>query len=155
MQMEQNAILVPLTVGVSAIVFTVGIHALALTTIVNWVRRERRLGRFGTSFLNNVAIIMVGILLALGAHLIEMALWAGIFEACGEFTAFAAALYHSAVNYTTLGYGDIVMSGRWRFLAPLEAADGMLMFGVSTAMIFTIIQRLVQTKFPDLRDRAA
>jgi hypothetical protein len=69
-----------------------------------------------------------------------------------QFPAFATALYHSAVNYTTLGYGDIVMSGRWKFLAPLEVTDGILMFGISTAMIITVIQGLVQTRFPDLRD---
>lgn len=155
MQIEQNTILIPLLIGVVAIVFTVGIHASALATIVHLVRRERRLGLAGTRFSTNVMIITVGILVALAAHLIEMALWAGIFEACGEFSAFAAALYHSAVNYTTLGYGDIVMSRRWRFLAPMEAIDGMLMFGVSTALIFTIAQRLVQARFPDLRDWAA
>jgi len=57
------------------------------------------------------------------------------------------ALYHSAVNYTSLGYGDVVMSAAWRLLGPLETSDGMLMFGVSTAMIFAVIERLVQTKF--------
>jgi hypothetical protein len=74
-----------------------------------------------------------------------MALWAGILEACAEFPAVAIALYHSAVNYTTLG--DIVMSGRWRFLGPLEATDGMLMFGISTAMIFAVIQELCRGAF--------
>jgi Ion channel len=57
------------------------------------------------------------------------------------------ALYHSAVNYTSLGYGDVVMSAAWRLLGPLETADGMLMFGVSTAMMFAVIERLVQTRF--------
>jgi hypothetical protein len=36
-------------------------------------------------------------------------------------------------------------------LSPLEAVDGMLMFGVSTAMIFAVIQRLVESRYPDLR----
>ena len=52
--------------------------------------------------------------------------------------------YHSAVNYTTLGYGDVIMTPAWRMLGPLEAANGMVMFGVSTAIIFVVIQRLVQ-----------
>jgi hypothetical protein len=39
------------------------------------------------------------------------------------------------------------MSVRWRLLEPLEASDGMLMFGVSTALIFAVVQRLVQTRF--------
>ena len=88
----------------------------------------------------------------LAAHLVEAALWAGVFVICGEFHEFGLAYYHSAVNYTTLGYGDIVMSPSWRSLGPLEAANGMLMFGVSTAMIFTVIQRLVEARFTDLKD---
>ncbi len=60
---------------------------------------------------------------------------------------FVTNVYHSAVNYTTLGDDTVVMSARWRLLGPLEAADGMLMFGVSTAMIFAVIQRLIQTRY--------
>jgi hypothetical protein len=71
---------------------------------------------------------------------------------CGEFADFGTAYYHSAVNYTTLGYGDMVMSASWRLLGPLEAANGMLLFGVTTAMIFTIMLRLVEARFEDLRD---
>jgi hypothetical protein len=50
-----------------------------------------------------------------------------------------------------LGYGDLVMTPAWRMLGPLEAADGMLMFGVSTAIIFALIQRLLQDRFMDLK----
>ena len=66
----------------------------------------------------------------------EIVIWALVFEFCGEFSQLSAAVYHSAVNYTSLGYGDVVMSAEWRFLGPLETADGMLMFGVSTEMMF-------------------
>jgi hypothetical protein len=51
-----------------------------------------------------------------------------------------------------LGYGDLIMTPSWRLLGPLEAADGMLMFGVSTALIFAVIQRLIQDRFADLKD---
>jgi hypothetical protein len=85
--------------------------------------------------------------------LIEIALWALLFVLCREFTDFAAAYYHSAVNYSTLGYGDFIMSPSWKLLGPLEAANGALMFGVSTAMIFAVIQRLVLARFADLRDQ--
>jgi hypothetical protein len=66
---------------------------------------------------------------------------------CGEFTRFAGAFYESAMNCTSLGYGDIVMPASWNLLGPLEAANGMLMFGVSTALIFAVIQRSVQSRF--------
>jgi len=44
------------------------------------------------------------------------------------------------------------MTPSWRLLGPLEAVDGMLMFGVTTAMIFAVIQRLVKTRYADLRE---
>jgi Ion channel len=73
-----------------------------------------------------------------------MAVWATAFMAVGEFDAFSVAFYHSAVNYTTLGYGDIVMSERWRLLGPQTAASDTLAFGWSTAAIATVVIRLVR-----------
>jgi Ion channel len=58
---------------------------------------------------------------------------------CGEFSDFGTAFYHSAVNYTSLGYGDLIKTPSWRLLGPLETANGMLLFGVSTAMIFAVM----------------
>jgi nucleoside-diphosphate-sugar epimerase len=45
----------------------------------------------------------------------------------------------AAVNYTSLGYGDLIKTPSWRLLGPLETANGMLLFGVSTAMIFAVM----------------
>jgi hypothetical protein len=150
--MPRIAILNPLAVSVSAVVCTILIHALAVRAIVYFVRLEKKLGRTGKSFWLDVAVVGRAIAVALVAHLIEIAIWAVLLEICGEFADFGMAYYHSAVNYTTLGYGDVVMSPSWRLLGPLEAANGMLMFGVTTAMIFAIMQGLVQAKFADLRD---
>jgi hypothetical protein len=75
-----------------------------------------------------------------------------VFMIFGEFHDFGLAYYHSAGNYTTLGSGGLIMSPKWRVLGPLEAANGTLMFGVSTAMIFTLILRLNQVRFSDLKD---
>ena len=149
---DRVAILIPLTVGLSAFAATILVHALALGAMVNFVRRERRVGRAGASFLHNVAIVAVAISLALAAHLVEIGVWALLFMICGEFLEFATAFDHSAVNYTTLGYGNVVMSPSWRLLGPLEAANGMLMFGVSTAMLFAVILRLLHARLPDLED---
>jgi len=146
------AILIPLAVGAGAIACTIIVHALALSATVNFVRRQRRLGRTGTSFWIDGALVAAAASFALAAHLVEIALWAVLFMICGEFSEFGTAFDHSAVNYTTLGYGNVVMAPAWRLLGPLEAANGSLMFGVSTAMIFAVIQRLIHTRFVDLRD---
>ena len=150
-QAPRVAVLVPLAVGAGAVVCTLMIHGLAVLTNVNFVRYERRRGRVGIGFRIDFAIVVVAMSLVFVAHLIEIALWAGLFLICGEFQEFGIAYYFSAVNYTTLGYGDLIMSPSWKLLGPLESADGALMFGVSTAMIFTVIVRLVEARFEDLR----
>jgi hypothetical protein len=151
-QIHQVTILLPLVVGASAVLCTTFIHALALGATVNFFRYERRRGRAGSGFWINLSIAGLVISLAFVAHLIEIALWAGLFVVCGEFQGFGIAYYHSAVNYTTLGYGDLIMSPSWKLLGPLEAADGALMFGVSTAMIFAVTQLLILAQFADLRN---
>jgi len=150
-QIHRVAILIPLVVSTSAVVSTIFVHALAVGATVKFVRHEIRRGRAGTSFWIDFAIVALTMLFVLVAHLIEIALWAVLFVVVGEFSEFATAYYHSAVNYTTLGYGDLIMTPSWRLLGPLEAANGAVMFGVSTAMIFTVILRVTQARFADLR----
>jgi carbon starvation protein CstA len=151
-QTHRIAVLAPLAVGAVAVLCTIMIHALPLSATVNFVRREQNRGRMGVSFWIDIAIVAFAILYALGAHLAEIALWAGFYVLCGEFADFATAFYHSAVNYTSLGYGDLIMSPSWKLLGPLETANGMLLFGVSTAMIFAVIQRLIEARFVDLKE---
>ena len=145
-------IFVPLLLGMFSFAGTTIIHALPLGATVNFIRREKNRGRVGAGFWIDVAIVARTISYAAAAHLIEVGWWALLFLLCGEFHEFGSAYYHSAVNYTTLGYGDIIMSTRWRLLGPLEAANGVLLFGVTAAMVFAVIQKLVETRFVDLRN---
>jgi Ion channel len=151
-QIHRIPMMIPLALGIMTFAGTIFVHLLPLGATVTIVRHEKRLGQAGASFWSDFAIVALIILISLVAHLIEIALWAAVFVICGEFHEFGMAYYHSAVNYTTLGYGDLIMSPKWRLLGPLEAANGILMFGVSTAMIFTLILRLTQTRFVDLKD---
>jgi ion channel len=151
-QAQGIGLLIPLAVGAIAVFWTIIIHALVLNAAVMFVRRERKLARAGVSFWIDVVIVALVICIALAAHLAEIAVWAVLFMVCGEFRDFATAYYHSAVNYTTLGYGDLIMTPPWRVLGPLEAANGMLMFGVTTALVFAVIQRLLYDRYADLRN---
>jgi Ion channel len=150
-QIQQIPILLPLAVGSVAVFCTVLIHAMPLAGTLWFVRREKSLGHTGRSFWGDTRIVVFVILFAMVAHLIEIALWAVIFLLCGEFTDIGTAYYHSAVNFSTLGYGDVILSPRWRMLGPLEAGNGMLLFGVTTAMAFAVILGLAQERFADLR----
>jgi hypothetical protein len=77
---------------------------------------------------------------------LQIALWALILLACGEASTFEKAAYLSAENYTALGYGDIILSERWRLLGPLEAVNGLLLFGLSSAVLFTVMSRLISSR---------
>lgn len=147
---DQLAVFLPMVAGSIATLCTILIHSVTLGTIVRFFRREKRHGHVGSVVSINLGIFLLAMSFAFVAHLAEIALWAVLFVICGEFKSFDLAYYHSAVNYTTLGYGDLIMTPSWKLLGPLEAADGALMFGVSTAMIFAIAQRLMQAKFADL-----
>ena len=140
-------LLSPLLVGLAATFCTVIIHGLMLGSIIARVRRDFELKLVGVRFWSDILFVAGVTLLAFSAHLIEIGLWAIVLELCHVFSDFALSFYYSAVNYTSLGDNPSVMTGRWRLLGALEAGDGMLMFGVSTAMIFAVIQRLIQVRF--------
>jgi hypothetical protein len=140
------AIFLPLAVGAATTFCTIIIHALAIVAIVGVVRFKRRLDVAGVRFERDLTMVAVTSLVALTAHLIEIAVWAVLFILCGEFSNLEEAFYHSAVNYTSLGYGDMVMSAAWKLLGPLETAAALLMFGVSTAIVFAVIQQLHQER---------
>jgi hypothetical protein len=152
---EHVAILLPVGVAVTMAFSTVIIQALALMAIMHFVGQELRQGRAGVEFWWDVGIIVGATLVALAAHVVAIASWGVVFKLCGEFSQLTKAVYHSGMNYTTLGDSDTVMSPSWRLLAPLEAANGMLMFGVSTAMLFAVVQRLIQAKFSELSGNAS
>jgi len=141
------AVCLPLTISLVTILGTIVIHGFAVVIIVRFIRRQHLLGRTGVRFWGDVAIVSGVTLIAGAAHMLEIMIWAVVFAVCGEFTQLAPAFYNSAMLYTTSGYGDAVMSPAWRLLAPAEAGDGLLMFGVSTAMVISTIQLMVRRRF--------
>jgi Ion channel len=143
------AVWVPLIVGAGTTVLTIFIHGAITRLMVLLVLRGAPRG-LSANFVTDVLSIASAAMLLLTAHLLEVAVWGAVLLGCGEFRSFGLACYHSAVNYTTLGYGDIVMSARWRLMGPLEALNGMLLIGISTAALFAIIQRVTRVRFPEL-----
>jgi hypothetical protein len=142
------AILIPLIVGLAATVATIAIHGVVVHAIVASLRRDLKRGRLGARTWVNMSFIMAAILLALAGHLAEIGLWALALDATGAVPDIAAAIYSSAGSYTTSG-SDIVLPPEWRLLGPFEAVDGMLMFGVSTAFIFAVVNRLIHARYED------
>jgi len=94
--------------------------------------------------LAGVRPLLVVMIIMMTGNLLQMALWGGLFIGLGEFDTFYQAAYHSAVNYTSLGYGDVVMSESWKLLGALEAANGVLMFGLTSAALMAVLQHLIK-----------
>ncbi len=93
-----------------------------------------------SSLISSLVLINVVMILLLIGNLGQIAIWALLFKFLGEFAQFDVAFYHSAVNFGSLGYGDIVMSDEHKLLGALEAINGVLMIGVSTAALMTTFQ---------------
>ena len=142
------AILIPLIVGLAATVATIAIHGVVLHTIIASLRRDLKRGVLGGRIWANMSFVMATVMLALAGHLAEIGLWAFVLDASGAVADIGAAIYSSAGSYTTSG-SDIALPPQWRLLGPFEAVDGMLMFGVSTAFIFAVVNRLIHARYED------
>jgi hypothetical protein len=111
---------------------------LVLLAIRYYTRHEQQVNN--PSLMSSVVVINGVMLLLVIGNLIQLTIWAVLFVMLGEFDNLSEAVYHSAVNFSTLGYGDIVMSAKYRALGPLEAINGVLMIGVSTAALMATFQ---------------
>jgi hypothetical protein len=135
-----------LALALGVFVLTLCVQVVPTAILIRIATSKHPRGLTRPSFWPNFVLFQMAALLLALAHLVDIALWALLYCLCGEFAEFEAAFYHSAVNFSSLGYGDIVMSARWRLLGPLEAMNGIVMFSLSTALMFTLLARLIQRR---------
>jgi hypothetical protein len=122
------------------------IHATGIALIAfATVGIRRRLAGENHLRLHHVLAILicvigvVGLLLA-ALHGIEAALWAATYWWLGALASPAEAFLYSLDSISTRGASGLVLEHHWRMMGALEAVDGMLLFGISTAYIFTVMQ---------------
>jgi len=120
------------------------LEGVFVAMVVRYYAHFRRTKGWIQSPFFDILLLTMVMMLTLVGNFIQMAMWAGLFMYLGEFEDFKTALYHSGVNFATLGYGDIVMSEKWRMLGPLEAANGILMFGVSSAVMTAAVMDVMK-----------
>lgn len=137
-------LLVGLPVMLLCLVMEAIFVTLCLRYYANHYKRFKDSGQSSKTLALDILLLGMVMLLMLLGHFAQMIIWAVMFMLIGEFEVFASALYYSAVNFATLGYGDIVMTERWRLLGPLEAANGILMFGVSTAVMTAAVMDVIK-----------
>jgi hypothetical protein len=127
-----------LAYGAVLIALTVMIHAVCLEGIIlAWraisIEIEVRWRAISLS------LTIIGIF---GAHVLEILVWAIFYYFVEEMQTWESALYFSTSSFTTVGYGDLLLSEEWRLLGSIEAINGMILFGWSTAFIFAGVRRI-------------
>jgi carbon starvation protein CstA len=124
-----------LAVGTVAISLTVLFHTIGLMALarfmgrlIHWFRLHRH--DFGKTV--SMVTTVLGLFLL---HMAEIWAWAGLFLGVGAIGDFGDALYFSTVTFSTVGYGDVSIVPQWRLLASLEAINGFILIGWSTAFL--------------------
>jgi hypothetical protein len=135
--------LVNLLLGLITMVFCLALQMVPLVMVLSAYQKrvESVLSAGAAARLLFLARLML--VLVIG-NIVQVMIWAGLFVWLDEFGEFSEAVYHSAVNFATLGYGDIVMSEAHRLLGPIQAINGVLMIGVSTATLMAALQDMLR-----------
>jgi hypothetical protein len=134
-----------IAIGLGMMVLTIIIHALFMVggaKVAKW--RRSHFGDVGSETVKAVLISLLTVWMFL-AIVIEAWLWALLYlyhPMISTLQDLEKAFYFSMVTFTTLGYGDVVLTGQWRTLASIQAANGVIIFGWTTALIFYFIQRI-------------
>ncbi|MGD8661848.1 MAG: ion channel [Desulfobacterales bacterium] len=134
-----------LATGLVMMVLTIIIHALFMAGGAKFAKWRQ--SRFGPA---QKEMVKAGLLSALTvwmflAVVLEAWLWAMLYlfnPLVTQLPDLETAFYFSMVTFTTLGYGDVVLTGQWRTLASIQAANGVIIFGWMTALIFYFIQQI-------------
>jgi voltage-gated potassium channel len=138
---------IPMLSGMLLLVVTVLIHALGTT---HWARfLIARYARYAGAFRQREALRVViwTALILLALHVVEIVLWASAYLLLlpgHQLDTMEEATYFSIVTFTTVGYGDVALTAvNWRLLSGIEALDGMLLLGWSTALLYAVVHRVL------------
>ena len=133
-------------IGISLTIHTTGMVFLA-TPLVRWrAEIEQRVGVLYTTLL---LIVVFAALMLL--HLVENCIWAAFYYWWGVLGSYETSLYFSLSTYTTIGYGDVLLPQRWRLLGALEGISGVLLCGLSTAFLFSVVNARFQFRIQQMQ----
>ena len=117
-------------------------HRFGMYFGFRWIRFVRDWPAVKRSMLIRSLAIGVLVLIMFAVTLTEAGIWAAVYTSLGSLEDFEVALYFSIVSYTTLRFGDVVLDEHWRLLSSFEAANGVIMFGWTTAIIIAGIKEV-------------
>ena len=82
-----------------------------------------------------MVVLTLALIWTLGMLMVSVWVWAVALYWLDIFVTMEASVYFSLVAFTTLGFGDVLLPQEWRLLSGLAAANGLLMFGLMTAIM--------------------
>jgi hypothetical protein len=125
------------------IVVNVVIHIFGFALIYNKVVGVLGSAMARLRFLSMFAAVMgVTVTLATILHGIEAAVWAAAYWSLGAMPDIRSAMLYSLGAMTTYGHANVYLQDQWRLMGALEALNGMLLFGLTTAFLFAMIQNV-------------
>ena len=130
--------------GLSLIALTIAIHVTGMVMMaIGALRIRLRVEMMNLGLRQVIPIVIggvgaVGLLLAV-LHGIEAAIWAAAYVWLGALASPNDAILYSLDSMTTRGASGLRLEPHWRIMGALEAANGMLLFGISTAYIFAVM----------------
>ena len=133
-----------LLIGCATIVVCLAIQCLFIALLVYQLAKLKARSSLQPTLMRIIRLLIGTLACLLLGNLLQIAIWAELFMLYGEFQDFATAFYHSIVNFSTLGYGDLVMSDERRLLGGLEAANGVLMFGLTTSILYAVLNTILR-----------
>jgi hypothetical protein len=139
-------------VGAAVSISNIAIHALVMTVVVRVARQTAATTTIASPSLFLAGVMVGTVSVFMAAHTVEVLVWALAYSMVGAAPEGTNLVYFAFVNYTTLGYGDVVPVKEWEVLGPLTAMNGVLMFGWSTAVMFEVLRRSMAL---DSRDKPA
>lgn len=121
---------------------TTFVHAIFVAVDSAFVRASIGGVRGPMRVFRDAFVLVFAALILMLAHGIEIGMWAYAFLELDLFATWEEALYFSAVSYTTLGFGDVLLPPEWGLLSGSAAANGLLLFGLSAAFLIEATSRL-------------
>ena len=137
-------ILANLMVGFAAMLVCLIVQAAVAFWSVRYYLRQSSNAAAPLKFIAAIWPLLVSMLAMMFGNFIQITLWGILFLLLGEFKELYEAIYHSAVNFASLGYGDFVMSKNRKLLGPLEAVNGVIMLGMTSAALMVILQQVIK-----------
>lgn len=134
-------------VGILLMILCLGVQVGAVAWVVRFYAHAGRKPIDSHPFIALFRQLTFVMVVLLGAALLQMAMWATLyllFDEVGNINDFETAMYFSGVTFTSLGYGDITLPPRIRLLSAMEASDGLMMFGITSAIFVGAVQHSVR-----------